>query len=283
MPEFTLIDFLLNLAGLLLWLNSRSRRFDPLVQTTPASLTSALKRAEPLRLRSWHFLLGLIGLLGLRALFYWLIGPAVNWIPHVQLGAIAISFRSDRFELMLLFSVLSFGLTLAVFYLWLLLLSLINGHSADADPVQRLVRWHLGWVDRWPWPVKLVLPLLLAALLWLVLNPVLIQFKLIQPGRSAGYQIEQALVIALGAYLSWKYLIGGLLLLWLISAYVYLGNHAFWKFVSLTGRNLLVPLRWAPLRVGRIDLAPLVAICLVFLTAGFAERGLTALYRRLLL
>ena len=52
----------------------------------------------------------------------------------------------------------------------------------------------------------------------------------------------------LGAYLAWKYLIGGLLLLWLLTTYVYLGNSVFWSFVNLTGRNLLLPLRWPAIR-----------------------------------
>ena len=85
----------------------------------------------------------------------------------------------------------------------------------------------------------------------------------------------------LGAYLAWKYLIGGLLLLWLLTTYVYLGNSVFWSFVNLTGRNLLLPLRWAPLRVGKVDLAPVVAIALVFFASEQAERGLTFLYTRL--
>jgi hypothetical protein len=71
-----LIDFILNLAGLLLWLNWRSIRFDPLGKRTPATLVGTLRRAEPSRLRRWHLLAVLGGLLLLRALFYWQIGSA---------------------------------------------------------------------------------------------------------------------------------------------------------------------------------------------------------------
>src|SRR5437870_13442515 len=154
----TLIDFILNLACLGLWLSWRSTSFDPLVKTSATSLVGALKRAEPRQVRRWHFLAALATLLVVRALLYWGIGAAVNWVPNLRLGAIAIFFRSDLFGRMLLFSGLSFLVALIVFYLWLLLLSLVNKRAADEDAVLRLVRLHLGWVERWPWPVKLLVP-----------------------------------------------------------------------------------------------------------------------------
>ena len=63
-----LIDFILNLAGMLLWLNWRSIRFDPLARTTPATLAGTLRRAEPPRMKRWHFLAALAALLLLRGL-----------------------------------------------------------------------------------------------------------------------------------------------------------------------------------------------------------------------
>ena len=63
---------------------------------------------------------------------------------------------------MLLFSVLSFGLMLAVFYLWLLLLSILAG----PEPIHGLVRMPLGAMDRWPRWMKILLPLVATALFW---------------------------------------------------------------------------------------------------------------------
>ncbi len=42
-----LIDFILNLAGLLLWLNWRAAKADPLGKSKPATLIGTLRRAEP--------------------------------------------------------------------------------------------------------------------------------------------------------------------------------------------------------------------------------------------
>jgi len=277
----TFIDFILDIAALVLWLSWRGLRFDPLVKTSPASLVGALKRAEPIRLRGWHFLVALSGLLIVRGWLYWQIGPALDWVPNLRLGAISLFFRSDRLVRMMLFSALSFGLTLSVFYLWLLLLSLVNSRRADSDPVQRMIRLHLGWIDRSPWPVKLLLPLVAVSLVWLALNPVLTETNLIQPGLSRMHKVEQAVVIALGAYLAWEYLIGGLLLLCLVTTYVYLGTNSFWNFITLTSDNLMLPLRWAPFRVGKVDFAPVMAIAVLFFVGQIAQHALTALYARL--
>src|SRR2546425_777968 len=219
-----LVDFILNLVGLLLWVNWRSLRLDPLVRSGPTTLVGTLRRAEPKRAGGWPFLLALAVLLFLRAVLYWQIGSAVNWTPKLELGAIAISLRSDFLARALLFSISSFGLALLVFYFWLLLLSMVNGRGAD-EPWQKLVGWHLGSVARWPWPLKLLLPLVIAGLLWLAFNPLLARWQIIPPARSAVHRLEQAGAIAMSAYLTWKYLIGAILALYLLSSYVYLGNH----------------------------------------------------------
>jgi len=276
-----LIDFILNLAGVLLWLSARSLRFDPLVKTSAASLAGTLRRAAPNRLRAWHFLGMLAALLYGRAFIYGQIGPAVNWTPNLRLGAISISFRSDMFGRMLLFSVLSFTVTLGVFYLWCLFLSLVNGRAAESDSLQRLVALHLGRVGQWPWPVKLVLPLAIVVVLWLGLGMMLARWDLIPQAVSTTHRLEQGLVLGLGAYLTWKFVIAGCLVFFVFSSYIYFGNHPFWNFVGSTGRNLVRPLSWLPMRVGKVDFAPILEIALVFLASEFAARGLTMLYRRL--
>jgi uncharacterized protein YggT (Ycf19 family) len=221
------------------------------------------------------------GLLLVRALVYWQIGPAVNWIPMLQLGAIAIPFRPDFFSRMALFSLLGFVEALAIFYLWLLLLSMVIGRGPQSDPIQRLIRSHLGIVDRWPALIKALLPLPVATLLWLLLALVLTWVDLLPREPSGRLRFEQAFVMGISAYLSWKYLIGALLLLLLLSDYIYFGSHWFWNFIGPAGKNLLLPLRWLPLRLGKIDFAPIVGIGFVFAAAEFGERGLRALYEKL--
>src|SRR6267143_2170071 len=141
------IDFILNVAALLLWLN-RGAAGKTTTLTLPAmSLLSTLRKPEPSRIRRWVFLGSLLALLGLRALFYWQIGTAADWTPRLNLGAVVLHFRSDYAGRVLWFSLLSFGRLLAIFYLWLLLLSVVNQSISERDPFQKLVRLQLGRLE----------------------------------------------------------------------------------------------------------------------------------------
>ena len=274
-----LIDFILNLAGLLLWLNWRSVRFDPLGKRTPATLIGTLRRAEPRRWRRWHLLAALGGLLLLRALFYWQIGSAAHWTGTLNLSVITLSFRSDFFARMLWFSIFSFGLMLAVFYLWLLLLSILTG--PETPSFHRLVRMQLGRIDGCPRPVKFLLPLMVTATFWWLATWLLTWLQIIPQPVSAAHRIEAALIVGLNSYLVWKYVIGALLTLHLLNSYIYFGKHPFWSYVNAEARILLSPLRAVPLQAGKVDFAPVVGLALVFLAAELAGRGLFFLYGRL--
>ncbi|MST94317.1 MAG: hypothetical protein EXS33_03420 [Pedosphaera sp.] len=276
-----LLNFILNLAALLLWLGWRSRSVDSPARPAGIALISTLKKAGPAGGRIWMFALALGALLFLRALLYWQIGPALHWTPVLSLGAASLSFKSMIFARMLLFSFLSFGAFLAGFYFWLLLLSAVNQQTADTDPWQSLVRAHLGRLDRQPAALKFFLPVLLTALLWLGLGPLLTWLDINAPAKSFGHVAQQSVVIGLGAMLAWKPLLAAVLLLHTLASYVYLGNTPFWSFISVTARQLLRPLHRLPLRAGKVDFAPLAGIALVFLIAELADRALPCLYRRL--
>jgi uncharacterized protein YggT (Ycf19 family) len=270
------VDLILNLAGLLLWINWRSTLFDPFEKRTPATLVGTLRRAAPSHFRRWHLLAGIGLLLVLRALFYWQIGSAAGWAGKLDLGVATIFFRSNFFGEIFLFSVFSFARILEIFYLWLLLLSILSGPQT----IHRLVKIQLGTIDGWPRRVKFILPLAATALFWGLaswpfawLHP--------KPAMSAAQRIEEALVIGLGSYLVWKFLIAALLALHLLNSYIYFGKNPFWNYVNTTAQTLLSPLKKIPLRAGKVDFAPVVGIALVFLIAGFAARALAFLYARL--
>jgi uncharacterized protein YggT (Ycf19 family) len=259
-----LIDFILNLAGVLVWLSWRSLRFDPLVKTTPATLVGTLRRAEPRRLKRWQYLAGLAALLVLRALLYRQIGPEADWTPRLNLFFVVLAFRSDLFFPITLFSVLSFARILIVCYFWLLALAIINRRNAEPDPLQKMVRLHLGPVARWPWPVQLLLPLLLITGLWVSLHPLLVHLEIASRVRSNAHLAEQGILIASALVFSLQYLLPVFLLLHLVASYVYLGSSPLWEFINATARNLLAPLRRMPLRIARFDFTPLIAVILIF-------------------
>jgi uncharacterized protein YggT (Ycf19 family) len=222
-----------------------------------------------------------VALLVLRAVFYRQLGPAMDWNASLPLGVIAPYFRSDFFACMLLFSLLSFSVTLGGFYLWLLLLSIIKPRGLENDPVQKLIALSLGRLDRLPRLMKLILPFALMVLLWLVLAPLLVHLQVLPSAVSVVRRTEEGAVIALWSYLSWRYMIGVLLGLYVVQSYVYLGKSPFWNSLNQTSRQFLAPFQSVPLRLGKVDFAPIVAIVLVFALGVLAETGLRKLYAAL--
>ena len=260
-----LIDFILNVAGLLLWLSWRAIRFDPLTRATPATLAGTVRRAEPSRLKRWHFLGTLAALVFLRAVFYWQIGPAVNWTPTLDLGVVALAFPGHVFFTALIFSVLSFLRVWVVFHFWLIALVVINGPAAKPNPFQKLITLQLGRLAHWPWPAQLLSPGLVTALLWLAIYPLLAHVEVVHRSQSIAHIFGQSAVLGLGIYFTLKNLLPVFLFLHLLATYVYMGNSPFWDFISSTARKILLPLNRLPLRYGRLDFAPLTGILLILL------------------
>lgn len=276
-----LIHQILNVACLLLWLNWRSIGFASVGPSARFSLLSTLKRTEPQFAARWLYLVGLLALLLIRGLFYWHMGSATNWTPVIDLVAITLPFRSDYFLPMLIFSGSSFGFLLAGFYGWLLLISGANHKVTDSDPFQKLLRFHLAWLEPCPTVLKCFLPTLIAALLWVFLNPSMVRLGIIPAPVSTNLLWQQAALLGITAVLVWKFLLLGSLLLHLLNTYVYLGNAPFWHFVNLTARNLLRPIAWLPLRIGRVDLSPVVGIAAVLFIETLGRHWLPRLYQRL--
>jgi uncharacterized protein YggT (Ycf19 family) len=270
------IDFILNLAGLLLWLNWRSDRFDPLLKRMPATLMGTLRPAAPKRFRRWHLLAILAVLLFLRAVIYWWIGPSLGWIAKLDLGVVVPPFRSDWFLRILAYSFFSFGLTLGIFYVCLLPLSLLAG----PQPVHGLVKIPLGRVDDWPRWSRILLPFFVTAILWWLSSWLFSRLQ-IMPPAAAATRFQQSLIIGAGSYLLWKFPLGVILVLHLLNSYIYFGKHPLWIYVTVTAQKLLRPLRKIPLRAGKVDLAPVVALAILFLAAELSARGLGWLYGRL--
>ncbi|HUZ06109.1 MAG TPA: hypothetical protein VMV89_01335 [Candidatus Paceibacterota bacterium] len=274
------VDFILNLAGLLLWANWRSTLFDPVNQRTPATLIGALRRAAPTRFRHWHLLAAIGALLVLRALFYWQIGSETGWSGKLDFGFTVFSFPGNlsgpalSFFRMLVFSIFSFARLFGIIYLWLVLLSILDGPM----PTHRLVKMQLGKIDGWPRWMKFSFPFAFVSLFWWLASWLLTWLQIIPKPFSAANRVEEALVIGLGSYLVWKFLIGALLVLHLLGSYIYFGKHPFWKYVDATAQTLLKPLGKIPLRAGKADFAPVVGIALVFSVAELAAHGLASLY-----
>jgi uncharacterized protein YggT (Ycf19 family) len=259
------VDLLLNLAGLLLWLTWRSFRFDPLVQRVPRTLAGTLKPLRTPKLKGSGFLLSLLGLLVFRAVVYYEIGPAADWTPKLDFGLVVLALRSHFFLTASLFSVLSFLRVLVIFYFWLLILVIFDRTPAEEDSIQRMVRLHLGRIERWPWWIQLFLAASIVTGSWVLLHPVLVGTAIVPRCQNLGHLVEQGLLVSGALFLTLKYLLPVLLFLYFVTSYVYLGASPLWNFVSLRARSILTPLRSLPLRFSKVDLAPLAGVLIILL------------------
>jgi uncharacterized protein YggT (Ycf19 family) len=266
------IDFILNLAGLLLWVNWRSMRLSRLVKAAPVSLAGTVRPAAAPRFKGWEYLVVLAALLLLRAWLYQQVGAAADWIPKLDVGLIVLPFRSDQGLPVLLFSVLSFIRVWILFHFWLGALALFNRRLGETDPVQKLIRLHLGRIAHWHWLVQTSLILLLVGLIWAGVNPLLWHLEITSRVRTPALLAEQCAFVAVALLFSLKFLVPAVLLVYFLTSYVYLGSNPLWEFIGAAARTVLAPLGGLPLRVGKLDLAPLVGVILVLLLLHVAPR-----------
>lgn len=277
----TLLNTLLNVVGLLLWTLWRSFPAASSNLTPGMSRVSLVRPAGTTPGWNWGPLLVLLGMLIVRAVFYDSIASSVGWSPTLPLTVIAPALRGDSLTRMLLFSFLSFALMLAAFLFSLLLLSILCRNQPDSDTWPRWVRLNLGVVARLPWVLKLLVPFVVITLLWAALQPLLARLGVIPKPANANLLWQQACVIGLCAYLDWKFLLLGLLVLHVLNSFVYLGANPVWKFVKESTLTLLKPLQIIPLQIGQIDFSPLLAAAIVLALAHWLPPLLHRLYLNL--
>jgi len=263
----SVIDLILNLAALMLWLNWRAARAPERARGAPGMLGATVRRVDAASL-GWFWVSCLLLLLGLRGFFYWKAGQEVDWTPSISLGPVVLTFRSDRPDRIFLFSCLSFAFTLGIFYSGLLLLSMLSRRVVDGAPQQKWVALQLGRVERWPRALKLLLPWAALALGWALLCPLLARLVIAPTPQSNAHLAQQALVIGAGAYLAWKYLLAGILLLRIINSYIYLGNSTFWNYLNPMAKSLEWTVSFIPLRLGKFDFAPVLVMVAIFASSN---------------
>jgi uncharacterized protein YggT (Ycf19 family) len=147
-------------------------------------------------------------------------------------------------------------------------------------PVHDFVRLQLGQIDDWPSGIKLFLPLVVTAISWWLVSWVLARFQIIPAPISEAWRMEVSFIIALQSYLIWNFPLAAILVLHLLNSYIYFGRHPVWNYADVTAQKLLRPLKQIPLRLGKVDFAPVVGIALVFFVSEFTGRGLGILYQR---
>jgi hypothetical protein len=268
-----LIDWILNLAGVFLWIDWLSARGGR--PQSALSLASTVRPAGGSGGRSLGSFAALAAILLIRPLFYYSVGPAVSWTAALNYVAAVIPFRSDLLGRMFIYSTLSFAGALGVYYSWIFLLAAVNGAgrlAPEAEPMHRFIRSQLGWLDKIPWWLKVFVPSIAAGVAWMLISLLLVELELVPEAQSGSSLRGQAAAFAVAAVLTWKWLVIGIFLLHMLNMHVYLGTHPVWPYISGTAGKLLYPISF--LRVGKVDLSPIVGAVAVYAMAELFLRPL---------
>lgn len=273
-----IVDGLLNFASILIWIQWLA--FFKTPTHIHLTLATLVKPADERLRKNYYPLYIILTIIILRAIFYYFTAPITKWNPTLNLIAISIPFKSDIFMRILLYSFLSFSLYLIVFYFWLFFLSIIN-HYEDHDLIHRNIIYHLGIFGRLPIVLKILTPFIACSILWLIFGNIFSAMGIFEKPPTFGKFLLQSGLLSLCLIFSLKYLIILICGFYIIYMYIYLGPHPFWIYMGLTGKRLLKFLKW--LKIGRLELSPLVMPLIVAWLSLLAERWFPIFYQRSLL
>ncbi len=250
---------ILNLIGLLFWILWRA---GTMPRPKPANaIAGPTPRQGKTFKHSWVYLLGLIILLILRAVFYNQFGPGLDWTPWLELLDEAPHFHSNYFQRTLAYSALSFGRWLSAFYFCLTLLITIKPDTDTAKIWRSLLRSQFGWLGGLSSIALWVTSLLLAILMHIVEFEWMYRIG-VRTGSTLYYEYIPLLIVL--DFRAVNYLLMVILTLYILNSFVYFGEGSFWKNVDTSGKRLILPLCRIPLVIGRVNLAPFLMMALAY-------------------
>jgi len=179
----------------------------------------------------------------------------------MSLGVISIRVPVNTWDSALLFSLASFFRVWVVAHVGVLLIVLLNRRTPTAGSFQLFLHAQWGRLVRWPAWLLVTLTLVGGAGLWLGLRPPLLRLGLTSAAPAGVGLAQEALGFGMSLFLIWEYTALLVLLIHFVNTYVYVGRIGWWRCLATAGNNLV---RWLPLHLGRLDLAPLAGAGLVF-------------------
>jgi len=234
------------------------------------------------RSRFWTAVTICFLILTLRSGIYWYKALRLDWVPHLNLGVIVLPFPCYTMESVATYSFLSFALAWGISMCWGLGLTLLGGKKAAETALGKQIQAAIGWPARWPWPLRILIPLAIVVCGWRVLLPVLVHRSLHPPIPQNQWMWQLAGVM--GLLCLWHLQVPLPIVLWTDGfrrAFLVGGTH-FLDYIDQIGARLQGLWRWVPLQIGWIPLGPFVIGTLFGVLLWGEWYGIQQLYQLLL-
>ena len=148
----------------------------------------------------------------------------------------------------------------ALYFCWALLAT-IKPEADTAKMWRSFLRAQFGWLGGLPVMILWLGAILLSAGLHLLESEWMSRVDVRSESAAFAQHLPALMALDMRAAV---YLAMGVLILYLLNSFVYFGEQVLWKNVDASGKRLLTPLSCLPLVVGKVDLAPFLALGLMY-------------------
>jgi len=259
-----IIDFILNVAAWILWVNGWMQCRNPVKMDRPLTLLSTLKASPPKISVAWFYFGGFLVILLIKTLFLHYLGAPLQTTMSIDFLLFFVYFKTGSFFSMASMAVASFLKIALIAYIWVWFLWHLS-RKGIADNLVNSLGDSMGLLKGRHVLIQVSVFLLGGVLGWLGLGLYFSWMGALPSNQETSLLLWQGLWLSLSAWVGLYWLIVAMLSAYLIHSYIYLGPWEGWDWLEGMVERLLSPLKPLPLQWARIDFAPLVALGLNWL------------------
>ena len=218
-----IIDFILNLAAWILWVNGWMQFHNPTDIQRPLTLVGTLVGPSRRIGVAWIYLGGFLLILLLKTLLLHYLGAPVETSMAINFMLLIVYFKTGTLVIMFWMALASYLKFAMIAYIWVWFLSRVSRKDLAENIVQGLGA-SLGFLQHRHWVIQILSLILFGMLGWMFLGMVFAWLGVLPAISDVSHLIWQALCISACAWLSLYYLIIVVMILYLIHSYVHLGT-----------------------------------------------------------
>ncbi len=259
-----IIDFILNLAAWILWVNGWIQLHNKADIQRPLTLLGTLVGPTRRMSRAWLYFGGFAVLIFLKTILLHYLGAPIETTMVVKFLLLMVYFKTGTLVSMFWMAFASFMKFALIAYIWVWFLARMSREDTAENIVSGL-NASLGFLQNRHWVLQMVALVLFGMAGWIFLGIVFGWLGVLPPIKSVSFLVWQSLCISLCAWLALYYLVNVLMILYLIHSYIHLGNWEGWDWLDGVSEKLMSPLSPLPLQWARIDFTPVFLLLLNWL------------------